>query len=238
MEQIPLLIENPPFVMAPNIELTQSNVKRIIEEQKKGSVYDCDICGKGLGTPYYVSIGIPPSPLIIETYESLSLEDEESTNFDKIVSEIQTVVERYDINSEYRWIFSQQNIVSSKTRICINCQQKYKWGQWHGTSHTHDVCFAVKEYQRRHTPLEAAKSDYKRYVLSLPDRTNVEWQHFGDIDLNEGHAMDGLEDNISKCLTVALIPGYKPVRYYRPIHMGGPPTVHIVSGIPCKFRQG
>ena len=104
MEQIPLLIENPPFVMAPNIELTQSNVKRIIEEQKKGSVYDCDICGKGLDTPYYVSIGIPPSPLIIETYESLSLEDEENTNFDKIVSEIQTVVERYDINSEYRWI--------------------------------------------------------------------------------------------------------------------------------------
>ena len=107
--------------------------------------------------------------------------------------------------------------MSSKTRICINCQQKYKWGQWHGTSHTHDVCFAVKEYQRRHTPLDAAKSDYERYVLSLPDRTNVEWQHFGDIDLNEGHAMDGLVHNISECLTVALIPGYKPVSYYGPI---------------------
>ena len=130
MEQLPLLIENPPFVLAPNIELTEGNVKRMIDERKKGSGYECDSCGKDLGTPYFVFVGIPPSPLIIETYESRNLEDEENINFDKIVPEIQTIFEEYDINSEYHWIFSQQNIMSSKTRICINCQQKYKRGQW------------------------------------------------------------------------------------------------------------
>ena len=180
MKQLPILMENPPFVMDPNIELTQSNVKRMIKDRKKGSAYDCEICGKDLGTPYYVSVGIPPSPLIIMTYESLSLEDEENMNFDKIVSEVQTVVEANDINSEYHLIFSQQNIMSSKTRVCISCQQKNKWGQWRGseipTNHIEKVCFAVKEYQRRHTPIDAAKSDYERYVLFFTRSNQCEFR--------------------------------------------------------------
>ena len=33
-----------------------------------------------------------------------------------------------------------------------------------------------------------AKSDYERYILSLPDRTNLTLQHFGDVDINDGFA--------------------------------------------------
>jgi hypothetical protein len=214
MEQLPLLIENPPFVLAPNIELTQSNVKRLIEERKKGSVYDCDICGKDLGTPYYVSVGIPPSPLIIDTFQRKSLNDEENMGFKVTISQIQSVAKELDIDSRYQWIFSEQNIKSSITRVCADCQQKYNWGQWRGfemsSINIQRICFAVEEYQRRHTPLDAAKSDYERYVLSLPDRTNVCLQHFGDVELNQG-LVYGFEDKMRECLTVALIPGYKPM---------------------------
>jgi hypothetical protein len=214
MEQLPLLIENPPFVMDPNIELTQSNVKRIIEERKKGSAYDCDICGKDLGTPYCVSIGIPPSPLIIDTFQRKSLNDEENMGFKVTISQIQSVAKELDIDSRYQWIFSEQNITSSITRVCVDCQQKYNWGQWRGfemsSINIQRICFAVEEYQRLHTPISAAKSDYERYVLSLPDRTNVCLQHFGDVELNQG-LVYGFEDKMRECLTVALIPGYKPM---------------------------
>jgi hypothetical protein len=47
-------------------------------------------------------------------------------------------------------------------------------------------------------------------VLSLPDRTNVCLQHFGDVELNQG-LVYGFEDKMRECLTVALIPGYKPM---------------------------
>jgi hypothetical protein len=225
LKQLPLLIENPPFVLAPNIELTQSNVKRIIEERKKGSVYDCDICGKDLGTPYCVSIGIPPSPLIINTFQRKSLNDEENMGFKVTISQIQSVAKWSDIESRYQWIFSEQNIMNSITRVCVDCQQKYNWGQWRGfempSINIQRICFAVEEYQRLHTPISVAKSEYERCVLSLPDRTNVCWQHFGEVDLNANFGMNGFDDEMRECLTVALIPGYKPT---------------ILKALPQEFR--
>jgi hypothetical protein len=225
MEQLPLLIENPPFIMAPNIELTQSNVKRIIEERKKGSVYDCDICGKDLGTPYYLSIGIPPSPLIIDTFQCKDPNYEKNTDFKTTISQIQSVAERFEIDSRYQWIFSEQNIISSITRVCADCRQKYNWGQWRGlempTVNIQRICFAVEEYQRLHTPFSAAKSNYERYVISLPDRTNAGWQHFGEVDLNANFGMNGFDDEMRECLTVALIPGYRPT---------------ILKALPQEFR--
>ena len=113
MKQLPLLMENPPFVLAPNVELTQSNVKRMIEERKKGNLYDCDNCGKALGSPYYIMVGIPPSPVVIDVFKCESI-DKEIDIGKSIMSSMFAV----DDESKYQWIFSEQNIMSSKIRVC------------------------------------------------------------------------------------------------------------------------
>ena len=116
-------------------------------------------------------------------------------------------------DSEYQWIFSEQNIMRSKTRICGDCQQKHNWGRcrrFEMPNNLQRMCFAVKEYQRLHTPISTAKSTYERYILSLPDRTNASWQHFGEVDLNSNGELHDLDGDIREYLTVALIPDYKP----------------------------
>ena len=58
-----LLQENPPYVLAPDIELTRNIVTKPDKENGKEGLFNCDGCGKALDSEYYVSIGIPPSPL-------------------------------------------------------------------------------------------------------------------------------------------------------------------------------
>ena len=113
-------MENPPFVLAPNVELAQSNVKRMIEERKKGNLYGCDNCGKDLGSPYYIMVGIPPSPIMIGVFKCESI-DKEVDIGKSIMSSIQYEAGIYDIESKYQWIFSEQNIMSSKIRVCSRC---------------------------------------------------------------------------------------------------------------------
>ena len=78
------------------------------------------------------------------------------------MSEIQSAAKMRNIDMKYQWIFSEQNIMSSKTRICNDCQKEYKWRVWRGfetsTMRIHKVCFAIEEYQRCHTPINTAKS--------------------------------------------------------------------------------
>ena len=67
-----------------------------------------------------------------------------------------------DIESKYQWIFSEQNIMSSKIRVCSRCFGKCT--RHHGLNVLNRfgktlfrirlVRFAIKEYQRRHTPIE------------------------------------------------------------------------------------
>ena len=204
---VPLLIEDPRYVLAPNIELTQSNVERMIKEREKRKSSDCDICGKGLGTPYYISIGIPPSPLRSATYQCKSLNDENNTDFKNIVRWIQFVAEGYDINTNYQWIFSEQNIKGSKTRLCGNCQKRYGGKMRMPTVFVDAVCLAVQEYQRLSTPISQANSDYERYILSLPARTDVFWQHIRDADLSAWACadMNFIMDLLTN-LKIALLP--------------------------------
>jgi hypothetical protein len=165
-----LLKENPLYVLSPYVELSQ-NVTKTNDEWEEENWFNCDGCGNVLSTPYDISIGIPPSPLIIMTYKSESFDYEKSIKFDETIAQIKSVAKRFDIDSKCQWIFSEQNIMSSKTRICADCQKKYKWGQWRGFDmhiiNMQRVCFAVKEYQRRHTPISTAKSDYEKYILSF-----------------------------------------------------------------------
>ena len=48
------------------------------------------------------------------------------------MSTIQSVAKGYYIDIKYQWIFSEQNIMSSKTRVCGDCKMKYWWGEWRG----------------------------------------------------------------------------------------------------------
>jgi hypothetical protein len=228
-----LLQENPPYVLAPGIDLPQNVIVNAEKIYSKEGSLKCDGCGKALTTPYYVSFGIPPCSLIIETYRILAdsdvefkqlayetqshgilsredlirLTSENDEEFKRLVSEIQSVAKRFDIDSKYQWIFSEQNIKNSKTRICSDCQKECKWRLWRGfeipTIHIQEVCFAVEEYQRRHTPIATAKSDYERYIISLPNRTNIAQQHFGDVDLNEDFWIVDHEERMIDCLSTA-----------------------------------
>jgi hypothetical protein len=234
-----LLQENPLYVLAPGISLPQNVTVNAEEKNSNEGPHKCDSCGNTLTTPYYVSFGIPPCSLIIETYQilrdgdaefkelvsetqslgSLSRENlvkltsENDKEFKRLVSEIQSAAKMRNIDIKYQWIFSEQNIMSSKTRICNDCQKEYKWRVWRGfetrTMRIHKVYFAIEEYQRCHTPIDTAKSEYERYIISLPNRTNSYWQHFGDADLNEDFWIVDHEERMIDCLSTALIPGYE-----------------------------
>lgn len=213
LKRLPLLLENPPFVLAPYVELSQ-DVTKTNEEREEKNLFNCDVCGRVLDSSYYLSIGIPPSPLIIVAYECESLNYEKNIKLEWMTSWIQSVAKNFDIDNKYQWIFSEQNIMSSKTRICVSCQGKYKWklrlGDESSTIRVRRVCSAIEEYQRLHTHISTAKSDYERYILSLPDRTNSYRQHFGDADLNSGDGLEYYSIEVRECLTIALIPDYKP----------------------------
>jgi hypothetical protein len=206
-----LLQENPPFVLAPGIELLHYVTVKTDKKNGIDSPLNCDGCGKVLVAPYYVSYGIPPSSLIIMTYK-LNWFPDELAIFERVMEQVQSVAETCDIDSKYRWIFSEQNIMSSRIRVCEECQEKYKRKLWGGfeTSaiHLQLVCLAIEEYQRRHTPINTAKSDYERYVISLPDRSSLLWKHFGDVNINEDYKATDFSLAIQECLSIALIPDY------------------------------
>ena len=211
MKTLPLLTESPLFVLAPNVELTQSNVRRMIEERKKGNLYDCDNCGKDLGSPYYIMVGIPPSPIVIDVFKCESI-DKEVDIGKSIMSSIQSEARLYDIESKYQWIFSEQNIMSSKIRVCSRCFEtctRPRFGQT--LFRIRLVNFAIEEYQRRHTPIEPSMSDYEKCIISLPDRTNVRWDPNGEVDWKGKNGWDNSGDIMMEYLTIALIPGYKPM---------------------------
>ena len=173
-----LLQGNPTYVLAPHIELTQNIVTKPDKENSEGP-FNCDGCGKALDSEYYISFGIPPSPLIVETYLCKSLSCEKNID-SQIVSWIRSRATIQNIDSEYQWIFSEQNIMGSKTRLCADCKREYKW-EWRGWEipdiHKQWIYRAVEEYQRCHTPISTARSDYERYILSLPNRSNLILQY-------------------------------------------------------------
>jgi hypothetical protein len=114
------------------------------------------------------------------------------------------------IESNYQWIFSKQNILSSKIRICVDCRGDYEWrgfDKW--KIRINEVFFAVKEYQRLHTPINSATSDLERYFISLPERSEIYWKHFGDDDLNYNFRFLCFTQNMEEYLKIALNPEYE-----------------------------
>jgi hypothetical protein len=198
-KNIPLLLD-PPHILPPDTVLTPNAIK-------------CGNCGKVLTSKYYLFFGIPPSPCIIEALLCENIADETNKE-ESVISDIKWEAKDYDIESKNQWIFSKQNIMSSKIRICSECHGEYEWHpKWHDghflSNRIRQVYFSIEEYQRRHTPIEYTMSDYQKYVISLPDRSHIHWVAgpasygvFVDMECNYNQAMDDIND----LLTIALIP--------------------------------
>jgi hypothetical protein len=72
MSESASLLKEEPYLLAPDIDLTKNTAaSRIDKERDK-----CEKCGKVLGFPYYLMIGIPPSHSIINICKCGNLEDE------------------------------------------------------------------------------------------------------------------------------------------------------------------
>ena len=102
MDNNNILLFDPPHVLPPNVVLRRT----------------CEMCGDELSSPYYFIIGIPPSPLIIASFACGSIDEEKEDIGKSIMSAIQNDIGIDDIKSKYQWIFSEQNIMSSKIR-CV-----------------------------------------------------------------------------------------------------------------------
>ena len=209
-KSISLLQEYPDYILAPDVQLTK------IDEEKENveeGPFKCIRCGKELVFPYFVTIGIPPSPLLIDTEIIKSMDDEKDVGKD-IIPLIISQAKRSGIESKHQWIFTEQNILSSKRRECSDCHGEYKFPGFGNVGRRIDsVFFAVKEYQRLHTPINSVKSDYERYIISLPDRSKVNWEYFLEDDRYDDFSWTDEEDSMREHLKIALDPSYESSRY-------------------------
>jgi hypothetical protein len=197
------LLFDPPHILPSDVVLTPK----------------CEKCGDALGSPYYIMIGIPPSPLMIDAFPCESIDEEKDVG-KSIMNAIQYEANISDSESKNHWIFSEQNIMSSKIRVCSHC-----FGECtrpHGLNvlprlgntlyRIRVVRFAVKEYQRRHTPIEPSMSDYEKYIISLPDRTSRDWDPFGEVN-EDNYDWVYFAEDMEENLRIALIPDYKSELY-------------------------
>lgn len=166
------LLFDPPHILSPDVVLIQK----------------CEKCGKALGSPYQIIVGIPPSPLMVEALSCESVDDEKERE-KSVMSAIQHGVKEFNIESQNQWVFSEQNIMSSKKRVCTQCFGEYirpnRWNPRASSFRIRRVCFAVQEYQRLHTPIEPGMSEYEKYKISLPDRATAHWRRFGEVDVRD-----------------------------------------------------
>jgi hypothetical protein len=195
---------NPPHILSPNTVLALK----------------CGKCEKILESSYYIIIGIPPSPLMVEARFCWGGIYEEKDKLRSIVSNIKSEAKKFKIESENEWIFSKQNIMSSKIRVCEQCFEEiiyyHRWNSAASSVRIQKVFFAVEEYQRRHTPIEPSMSDYEKYIISLPDRAIAHWRHFGveKMQDDDDHiCWTYFEDDMQESLRIALIPDYKTRLY-------------------------
>jgi hypothetical protein len=209
-KSISLLQEYPAYILAPDVQLTKTDEgKETVEE----GPFKCVSCGKELVFPYFDTIGIPPSPLLIDTEIIKSLDDEKDVGKD-IISQVIYQAKHSGIESKYQWIFTEQNILSSKRRECSDCHGEYKFPGFGNVGRRIDrVFFAVEEYQRLHTPINSVKSDYERYIISLPDRSKVNWEYFLEDDRYDDFSWADEEDSMREHLKIALDPSYESSRY-------------------------
>lgn len=170
------LLKEVTYILPPDIDLTQ-NISGYKQDEE--SLIKCEKCGKVLKSPYYLLIGIFPSNSIIKMFKCDN-SDVEKQKLETVIDMIRFEGKDFEIENKFQWIFSDQNIMNSRTRLCVDCHGEYKGclelKDLHFTAiHIHEVYFAIEEYQRRHTIINSAMSDYERYLISLPDRSMVHY---------------------------------------------------------------
>jgi hypothetical protein len=205
------LLKGAIHILPPDIDLTQniSMCKQDVE-----SLFKCEKCGRDLESPYYLLFGISPSTSIITMYECDNLDDEKQ-KVETVIDMIRFEGKDFAIENKYQWIFSDQNITNSRTRLCVDCHGEYKGylelkDIHYMAIHIRVVYFAIEEYQRQHTPINSTKSDYERYHISLPDRTMIHYIGPGKPGwgawLDESAQYSFHMDSIAEYLIIALVP--------------------------------
>jgi hypothetical protein len=207
------LLKEATYILPPDIDLTQ-NIS--VCKQDEESLVKCEKCGKGLESPYYLLIGIAPSTSIIKMYKCDNLDDEKQ-KVETVIDMIRFEGKDFQIENKFQWIFSDRNIMNSRTRLCVDCHGEYKEyldlkDIHYMAIHIRVVYFAIEEYQRRHAPINSAKSDYERYRISLPDRTMIHFIGPGKPGwgawLDESAQYSYHMGSIAEYLIIALITDY------------------------------
>lgn len=211
------------------------------KENSQVILHKCDngSCGKSLIPPYYISLTIPSNPYRRFTRECTSLQDEKNQE-KSILFEIQSNLTKYSkTETEYYSFFLTKNIMRSKRRICADCQEEENYEENIGILYGNHlrmapISFAVEEYRRRH-PLEAVASQVERYLVSLPDRSKMlrdffgEWLDHDDSDVR----LAVFEGIIADYLMIALISDYDTSKFTdpRPEHY-----LNYLSYVPSLLR--
>ena len=117
------LLKKEPYIIAPDIDLSK-NISAVEIDNDRSK---CGKCGKPLKSPYYLFVGIRPSCSVISAIKCSDLNDEK-VGVKEVVDEIKFDGKGFNIDSQHQWIFSDQNIMNSKTRICVDCYGEYKKG--------------------------------------------------------------------------------------------------------------
>ena len=86
-------------------------------KQDEESLVKYEKCGKVLESPYYLLIGISPSNIVIKMFKCDNLDDEKQ-KVETVIDLIRFEGKDFGIENKYQWIFSDQNIRNSRTRLC------------------------------------------------------------------------------------------------------------------------
>jgi hypothetical protein len=192
----------------------------IDKENTEHTLGKCDKshCGKDLVPPYYILFEIPPGKVPTFPRRCMSLEDERNQEED-IVSRIKPDIMQifydgyYSDNRNETDIFSREHIMESKKRLCYDCWEEFKYMEnlrivRENRERMAPIIFSIEEYRRRYqTDLGSSATEAERYIVSLPDRTNMleeffgSWMDYRDSDMRLGLFKDLLDDFVTIALT-------------------------------------
>jgi hypothetical protein len=181
-------------------------------------------CGKKLVPPFYILLEIPPGKVPTFPRRCMSLEDERNQEED-IISRIKPDVMQIYYYGEYsdngnekdnEWIFSKEHIMKSKKRLCYDCWEEFKYHEnisivLKNRVQMAPIVFSIEEYQRRYqTDLDSSTSEAERYIVSLPDRSNMLREFFGSwMDYKDsGMRLDLFKNLLDDFVTIALTDDY------------------------------
>jgi hypothetical protein len=110
----------------------------------------------------------------------------------------------------------------SKIRVCADCQEEENHNENIGILYGNrlrmaPIVFAVEEYRRRH-PLDDVTSQVEEHLVSLPDRSKILQDYFGDWldDIDSGVQLTVFEGIIADYLMIASISDYDASKFMYP----------------------